>query len=222
MPPLVAAAALTVAAAVTAGGGPPPAHAAAPSGDGCTACHAAEPGLGHPVNVAPSMVVPAGLPLATGRVTCLTCHDPAALDRGGAALRSPPAAAGLCAACHDPLGTGRDQMHATSGRAHDGSDSAACLACHDGSVAADVGYRLGPPAGPPSWDRLATRHPIGVPQRPRYPGDTLRSPASLDRRIRLFDGKVECGSCHSVYAGTPGLLVMPNDGSRLCLACHAF
>ena len=45
-------------------------------------------------------------------------------------------------------------------------------------------------------------------------------PASLDRRIRLFNGRVECSSCHSPYSDEASLLVMPNRQSALCLSCH--
>ncbi|NNK62673.1 MAG: hypothetical protein HKO98_05620 [Gemmatimonadetes bacterium] len=52
------------------------------------------------------------------------------------------------------------------------------------------------------------------------PYDGLRHPDLVDPRIRLFDGNLGCGSCHSVYAGEPGLLVMRNERSRLCTSCH--
>ncbi|MHC4317018.1 MAG: cytochrome c3 family protein [Planctomycetota bacterium] len=48
----------------------------------------------------------------------------------------------------------------------------------------------------------------------------LKPAASLDRRIRLFDNRVGCGSCHSPFADDEALLVMSNLRSRLCLSCH--
>ncbi|MCC6676430.1 MAG: hypothetical protein IT436_04740 [Phycisphaerales bacterium] len=46
--------------------------------------------------------------------------------------------------------------------------------------------------------------------------------AALDRRIRLFDRTVGCGSCHNVYSQQSKLLVMSNQGSQLCLKCHVY
>jgi predicted CXXCH cytochrome family protein len=48
----------------------------------------------------------------------------------------------------------------------------------------------------------------------------LRPESALDRRVRLFDRRVGCGSCHSPYAEGRALLVMSNVRSRLCLSCH--
>jgi len=38
----------------------------------------------------------------------------------------------------------------------------------------------------------------------------------------LFDGKMECASCHDVHNrfGVSGLLKMSNVNSELCLTCH--
>mgnify|MGYP000943717110 CR=1 FL=1 len=67
-------------------------------------------------------------------------------------------------------------------------------------------------------------HPIGILMRASsrtQDGDfRLASPNRLDRRIRLFDGAVGCGSCHSVYSKERSHLVMSNRGSALCLNCH--
>jgi predicted CXXCH cytochrome family protein len=88
-------------------------------------------------------------------------------------------------------------------------------------VASGVGERYGR-GGPASFERMTSRHPIGAEQHPRGPGDNLVHPNSLDPRIRLFDGRVGCGSCHSPYAREHALLVMSNDRSALCLSCHSF
>jgi predicted CXXCH cytochrome family protein len=46
--------------------------------------------------------------------------------------------------------------------------------------------------------------------------------SALDPRIRLFDNKVTCGSCHSSYSDQDHELVMSNLGSKLCLGCHQY
>ncbi|MHC4235770.1 MAG: cytochrome c3 family protein, partial [Planctomycetota bacterium] len=69
---------------------------------------------------------------------------------------------------------------------------------------------------------LRNDHPVGA----RYPtGDRKFQPLSRVEqfdRIRLFDGKVECSSCHDPHDSydQPYLLVMPNDESQLCMSCH--
>ena len=48
----------------------------------------------------------------------------------------------------------------------------------------------------------------------------LMPPATLGRRIRLFDGKAGCRSCRNLYSVEKKLLVMSNERSGLCLSCH--
>jgi predicted CXXCH cytochrome family protein len=39
--------------------------------------------------------------------------------------------------------------------------------------------------------------------------------------VRLYSGKVQCGSCHDPHrSDTPTFLRVSNDGSALCLTCH--
>jgi predicted CXXCH cytochrome family protein len=97
--------------------------------------------------------------------------------------------------------------------------SAECLACHDGSVATAVQHAV--PGQDWRGDRrlvgLLPSHPVGVsyPDREGY----IRQ-SSLDDRVRLHEGRVECASCHSLYSAEPNMLVMSNDRSTLCLSCH--
>jgi predicted CXXCH cytochrome family protein len=64
------------------------------------------------------------------------------------------------------------------------------------------------------------QHPVGVEQRPRGSGDHLRPADAVRSDIRLYAGRVGCGSCHSVFARRDRLLVLDNHGSTLCLGCH--
>ncbi len=113
------------------------------------------------------------------------------------------------------------------GRFTPGPTSLICLGCHDGTVAtstvgsshallAGVREGFGLPEGVAWRD-----HPIGVP----YSNDRREfRPESFVRRrgIALPDGRIECISCHDPHnaAGVPGMLVMSNRRSALCLACH--
>jgi predicted CXXCH cytochrome family protein len=39
-------------------------------------------------------------------------------------------------------------------------------------------------------------------------------------QIRLFDGRLGCGSCHSLYSQQQKKLVMSNQNGKLCIKCH--
>ncbi len=209
----------------------------------CAACHVTEPVLSHPVGIKPSMHTPVALPLENGQMTCTTCHlDSIAQHaaKNGPLLRA-NAGAAFCAQCHadtalsaaaqHPLATTR--AHGTwlkGGPATTPTLSAtesvkSCLACHDGTIASDAFGRL-------NWNRAladpssinGSNHPVAIP----FPQHTaphselkLRPPSMLDHRVTLVGGQVACISCHSLYSSQPKLLVMRNDGSALCLSCHA-
>ncbi|MCP4248586.1 MAG: hypothetical protein GY778_16170 [bacterium] len=113
-------------------------------------------------------------------------------------------------------------------RGRPGLLSRVCLNCHDGNTAPDT---FGDETGGlhmPARSRIAASadlgrdHPIGV----RYPiGQRKFQPRSRVEqggKIRLFDNRVECSSCHDPHNGAdqPYLLVMPNDESQLCTSCH--
>ena len=215
----------------------------------CDQCHHFDEGFTHPIGVAPK-AAPASLPLDDGRMTCLTCHDERATQahdrdahRGEMFLRGEGSAAALCNECHDARSGGRAAAHATLSRAHLRSnerlaaalraelasapgtldaESASCLACHDGSVARDVDVSVARRAAP-TQGGMGTSHPLGVVQKPSNSpvgSMSLRGAPALDPRIRLFDERIGCGSCHSPYSHELRLLVMSNDHSALCLSCH--
>lgn len=206
---------------------------------GCAACHQMDPLFSHPVNVMPTMKVPQDLPLQGGRLTCTTCHDPMAHSRAGQThdplLRQAASATTLCARCHTARDASAKSYHAASlNRAHlrtpsrqasltastlgVDSETSSCLACHDGMMA--TGVTMGSDPGPRDH---ASNHPVGILYktvgRPRG-APVLNAATTLDSRIRLFDQRIGCGSCHSLYSKEEGLLVMSNFHSRLCLSCH--
>lgn len=218
--------------------------------DNCLICHDLDPALSHPVGIVPPawMTVPADMPLDRGLVSCVTCHSqmpPAhtsSLSRA-TATSTGHADASLCLRCHDATDSSVSSMHAVAyGRAHlpgsqggwasrnasesaivsTASDSTRCLTCHDGTMASDASARTGavligmPNDGPQD-------HPVGVPYRltdPNSRDSALLPESTLDPRVRLFDHRVECASCHSPYSNETKHLVMSNEGSRLCLSCH--
>lgn len=212
----------------------------------CNGCHAIDPNFSHPVGFSPDRPLPADFPLQGGKMTCLTCHDgqesrthTEARAERDPMLRTRFTGQAFCTQCHehtiDPLKGGHaaavDKAHLlwpdtprdrTLSKAKIGLDreSASCLECHDGMVAGAVGGHLSDFSG----FGMNKEHPIGMPYQPRGSRDrgmaNMVNPHNLDPRIRLFDGAVGCGSCHSVYSDHKHKLVMSNQRSNLCLSCH--
>lgn len=112
-----------------------------------------------------------------------------------------------------------------------------CLSCHDGvqavsTLAVTPRYNWSPTAagshlnasgalesGPGFVDTdLRDDHPISVEYDPAQDPDFLTVPASP---VRLENGKVQCISCHNPHDDENGkFLVMSNENSALCFACH--
>ncbi len=218
----------------------------------CGTCHETDVLFSHPVGMVPSRRIPSEFPLENGLMVCTTCHkneqsaDHAAARRDHSKLlRGNGLGAEFCANCHDAGSRRREDQHARMlGKAHiqwpdkgfgapdnqitvDGN-SEKCMSCHDGTVASDAGGHressfLANTGG--FNGRGGDGHPVGVlyalTLNPNGDGG-LNSVGSLDARIRLFDNKVECGSCHTPFGGEKGLLVRENDRSALCLSCHKY
>lgn len=239
----VSAAALVLAAPARSSA--PPVAALDSASRACLECHEMQLEHSHPLGVPVRLGV--GLPSTPrGDVACNTCHQrPAGVDRHaqtgrGAALRRPPAL--LCRACHfEPARPGSVLAHGLYlGRAHliPGAEAAPapptlldresqlCLSCHDGGMASTADVRVVASGGGVQNTRRTnwrTEHPVGVRYgaKRRDPGThDLRLARTLPPEVRLFDGRVGCGSCHSVYSGIEQMLSVSNRGSGLCLTCH--
>ena len=208
----------------------------------CRSCHELkQPIFSHPVDVRPSMPVPDFLPLENNQLACTTCHlDDATTHARSRSTHDGMLRTGLtdrafCRQCHNGSTSGDTSAHAALlDRAHlpwedrrsTGSsafssplgttsdpDRAArdCLGCHDGAIGPQIGNSH--PTG--------IRYMVGVRRGSRAGRDsTLTSAERLDPRIRLFNNKVECQSCHSPYSKRAKLLVVANDRSQMCRSCH--
>ncbi len=127
-----------------------------------------------------------------------------------------------CLSCHD--GTiGLDEIinvpnDYSGGGARREPIETCATECHTG----------GDPEGGFNWenvwfrpDRLRDQHPISILYDPsRDP--TFRSIAEVEAAgIRLYDGKVQCGSCHNPHSqqNRPFLRVS-NAGGTMCSVCH--
>ncbi|MBI5888801.1 MAG: cytochrome c3 family protein [Deltaproteobacteria bacterium] len=203
----------------------------------CTSCHAEIKNFSHPVDMAPSMPVPVNFPLDwKGTVTCVTCHPVHDYGHGEAHLRSAASGEGFCANCHGDIDS---KMHAASiGTAHLSAFQAdrfvrtqasvdelslKCLSCHDSLVgrgveveskAATEGYH--------EANQIGLSHPIGVSylEAKRLYFGAYRDIDKLPPEIHLFGGVIGCGTCHDPYSKRHYELVMSNEISALCLACH--
>ncbi len=199
----------------------------------CAACHSKiEQMKSHPVDVYPSMKVPDDMPLTDGKLTCSTCHYIHPRNDGSfftedKLLRRQVKGIFFCNVCH----TIDRNKHIVMENIHPGSytvtdqstridqGSLECIECHD-SYLNDMQSSLG--AGQWKHFTKAFNHPIGadysnvVMRRPRK----FKSANMLNSSIRLYNGKIGCGTCHNIYSHQRGMLVMQNVRSRLCLECH--
>lgn len=210
----------------------------------CRKCHVKMDIVSHAGNIAPAIIIPAGLPLdASGRITCATCHDPhmdpVNPNTGGKSyfLRGLVTGKAECGLCHtSELSTSGSVTHRPAmDRAHGFSSytvidptvtldklSTMCLDCHDNISHPAMTY---PGAG--VWRHgsdIGLSHPIGV----NYADAAakrrdLRPVSELDQRIIFFDGRLGCGTCHDPYL--PGGGVCLRIGAKgsfqaLCMTCH--
>ena len=134
---------------------------------------------------------------------------------------------GVCLGCHDgTLGTAvvngitgsdkHDLVNAPGpGGVPDLTSYPNCQRCHGE-------FYGGPPADWQGTD-LSNDHPIGMtyPTPAQDPKFHLPPDASGWTDVKLYAGRIECPTCHSVHDPTiVPFLRRSNDGSALCLTCH--
>jgi predicted CXXCH cytochrome family protein len=129
--------------------------------------------------------------------------------------------------------------------------SRTCLSCHDGSIGLDDVVNLpntytgpspvretiddcegchsgGNPAGGIDWEGvwfnpdMRDQHPISVLYDPTLrPGEFLPPIGGSVGGLPLFNGKVECPSCHEPHSQQNRYFLRQNNaGQALCLSCH--
>ncbi len=171
-----------------------------------------------------------------GKRGCTECHSFHQLDRVSALGREFLFAYGnqrlrsQCFACHSRRENlaGLSEGHVAAARLFHSdfkylsglSASQACLICHSENPAltAEMSGGTGTPLTP-RFDPHGS-HPTGV----RVvtgggePGNRIRP--TIDRRLRLVDGRIECVTCHSLSAQTQYRLAGFTDRTELCRGCH--
>jgi len=198
----------------------------------CETCHAnLKQTQSHPTDIYPMLSIPKDMPLTQGKLTCITCHyvhpkkkklfvrKPYFLRR---LVRGPL----FCNVCHEFDKKGHialEEVHPGSYKQTDRKTridrmSLGCIECHDTYLTEPV-KSLG--AG--TWNHYSKlNHPIGISYK-RISSKKMRGfrPAGmLGKEIRLYDGKIGCGTCHNIYSKRKFMLPMDNMYSKLCLECH--
>ncbi len=227
------------------------AGASSGSGNSSVARQFRGPGIvNHPlgVTVPDGMTIPESWPLdKSGRLSCFTCHSsvPPPRSSSGPHLRdwddqTRGSTRTFCSRCHTERTDGspsaihwtalevahvrEEQDQRIRGGSTD-SESRRCLSCHDGVIAGDSSGRHGAGRTRAIGANNGADHPVGVVYGRLRPGEgppaRLRHQGTLPKQIRLPEGKVSCVSCHDLYSRTPAHLTVTNEGSALCIACHA-
>ncbi|MBI5049258.1 MAG: cytochrome c3 family protein [Deltaproteobacteria bacterium] len=207
----------------------------------CLTCHKDAVRISHPVGMKPTMEIPGDFLLdKKGKIACNTCHTTHNDGYGKYRLRVATIGEPFCRKCHLMLEDGSALHMGAIGSAHMGSSISAvylpgsvggylddlsikCLMCHDASLGKDALVAKVKAGG--EYDHgtnVGLSHPIGVSYietSTKYPG-AYKKVGQLKPEIRLFNGLVGCGSCHNPYSKGHFELVMSNEYSALCFACH--
>lgn len=206
----------------------------------CSRCHSnVVKKYSHPDEVAPNKArVPADMPLsAEKKLTCATCHDihtSLEWSKMVSLLRRPVTGMEFCSICHEEIpgeishtrvlafahGAGSKYIRTNPSGTLD-SLSIQCLSCHDSSISKGSTFGAGSWRHSKQLTEHLDSHPIGV----SYDEARMRDPEGYKPKsslapVKLFSGKLGCGSCHDPYSTLANQLVMSNKGSGLCLKCH--
>jgi predicted CXXCH cytochrome family protein len=190
---------------------------------------------------------------ALGMLTCATCHDPhrnrvdTRTGKRTYYLRTDRQGKAFCLLCHeDPQHPGevsifskRDEVtHRRSmTRSHGFSNfsvvdkdvkldriSLQCMGCHGADEKTVDLKKLGQGVYWMRGSGIGLSHPVGVDyDDAAWKNRELIPLKEVDKRIKFFDGKVGCCSCHDPYSpgGGAGLVIGAKDSYQaLCLACH--
>ena len=163
-------------------------------------------------------------------ISCHSFHNPREITAAGRTFTydfSSTRQQAQCFSCH---GSNQDLSRLSSGHRKAAgvfhsdskitavlSPSEACLVCHSSS---NTGLSGEAAKYSPRFEEHGS-HPVGFQVRAGSgkPGNRIRS--HIDERIPLFDGRIECQSCHSLSASNRYRLIPFEDQSDLCRGCHA-
>ena len=194
----------------------------------CRTCHENASYASHPTGFKPNNQLSAQFPLDwKGELTCSTCHDVHGTKPG--LLRVDLRRREFCYSCHNEkfFSAMKDRGSSVMLSGHlDARDlgesiidhfSVQCMACHD-SLTNDLRVQLSGSITRHFSQQVT--HPIGMDYEKSNIRGGFQPAASLPEIIVLPDGMVSCISCHEGYSEKHGKLVMSNENSALCFACH--
>ncbi len=205
-------------------------------------CHEYESSMNHPMGFSAKIATQGG----RGEITCLTCHgseQAAGADNGEErSLHTPDE--GICQSCHGRLaGSLKQRSHCkfstkahlvnlTPGNVSDktsggltasgiDSESRDCVTCHDEISITIPGFNESRREKAERYKNMSD-HPIGMDYQQNLSVNRMyfNELSGEGDKIRLFDGKIGCGSCHSLYSQTASNLVIEYKGAKLCRTCH--
>ena len=200
----------------------------------CNTCHPQlEVKKSHPSEIYPTMAIPKDMPLIEGKLTCTTCHylhpkdNMKFFSKKHFYLRRQVQGVFFCIECHKVDEKGHIVMakiHTGSYNVTDNSTridrmSLECIECHDSHMKEPVSS-LG--AGKWTHYKKKFNHTIGTSYRQLSMRNMkkYKPENTLNKEMRLYDGKVGCGTCHNIYSKEKNMLAISNRGSKLCLSCH--
>lgn len=225
--------------AVTGAADLPPAHREAL----CSGCHGSGTSPGRtPTAVAGQCSVCHAAGLLSGADAsmhrssagrCLDCHafhEPSGVTAAAAGGSTFPRAqldSAHCRACHDGRGSLENisdahrvaaaLYHGQPNRLASSSPSEACLGCH--SNQAPTAWQTKTGGAVLAFNEHAS-HPYGVRVIPGSGDSSNWIARTIDRRLPLFSGRMECQTCHLLTAGTDDLLRPFPAKYDLCKGCH--
>lgn len=143
-------------------------------------------------------------------------------------MKTPPAAQPgpsslACLSCHDGVGassavnyTDTHTLRTDTGSSTPSSPN--CSKCHaggSGPSGLNPHFIIGPDLT--NHHPISMSYPISQYQNFNIPPDPLKGWTD----VKLYDGKIECGSCHDPHDASKGMFLRKsNTGSSLCLTCH--
>ena len=169
----------------------------------------------------------------SSRRACVDCHSfhrPEELKAGDTTFAHVFGESGAgkhCVACHAGSGgpRGLGEAHRDAAAVYHGNGaylagltpSEGCLLCHSRDGADAVALRA--TSEPPRF-REHSSHPYGAEVLPGRSTGGFRIRRDPDARLTLFDGRMECQTCHDITDDAPDLLVRYAEPYDLCLGCH--
>ena len=164
---------------------------------------------------------------------CLACHsfhDPSQLTTANYPKVQVPRSAlnsAQCQGCHNPQGNlaqlsdahqkAAELYHAQAQKLSHSSPSQTCLNCHSNLSASNWQNKT---AGAVMAFNEHASHPYGIKVVPGAGNSSNWIAWEIDQRLPLFDGRMECQTCHLLTAGTDDLLIPFEAKYDMCKGCH--